>query len=115
MAIAAIIAAAALLIWGIRIDHHPTRRRNRSLRGDLLRIGFTGSTPAAYAILAAGLAIWMTGHWIWAFKHKGWRTTTRAGHLLLSWTPPPRIHLLKGCHTAPSRSAYPADQERWAK
>jgi len=73
MAIAAIIAVAALLIWGFGSIIARLAGAIAVFEG-LLRIGFTGSTPTACAILAAGLAIWMTGHWIWAFKHKAWRT-----------------------------------------
>ncbi|MCD2135937.1 hypothetical protein LQ424_29380 [Rhodococcus qingshengii] len=73
MAIAAIIAVAALLIWGFGSIIARLAGAIAVFEG-LLRIGFTGSTPTAYAILTAGLAIWMTGHWIWAFKHKAWRT-----------------------------------------
>ncbi|MDJ0106294.1 hypothetical protein QM646_07735 [Rhodococcus erythropolis] len=70
MAIAAIIAVAALLIWGFGSIIARLAGAIAVFEG-LLRIGFTGSAPAA---LAAGFAIWMTGHWIWAFKHKAWRT-----------------------------------------
>ncbi|WCT06245.1 hypothetical protein [Rhodococcus qingshengii] len=73
MAIAAIIAVAALLIWGFGSIIARLAGAIAVLEG-LLRIGITGSTPAAYAILVAGLTIWMTGHWLWAFKHKAWRT-----------------------------------------
>ncbi|QIP43472.1 hypothetical protein G9444_6229 [Rhodococcus erythropolis] len=53
MAIAAIIAVAALLIWGFGSIIARLAGAIAVFEG-LLRIGFTGSTPTAYAILTAG-------------------------------------------------------------
>lgn len=34
-----------------------------------------GDTSAGtYKLLAFGIAAWLVGHWIWAFKHKTWRS-----------------------------------------
>lgn len=110
MAIAAIIAVAALLIWGFGSIIARLAGAIAVFEG-LLRIGFTGSTPAAYAILAAGVAIWMTGHWIWAFKHKAWRT-----RLALTAYSLPGLHRLAPIATnhstkqAPRTAVWPSNQ-----
>ncbi|WP_154606763.1 hypothetical protein [Rhodococcus sp. AQ5-07] len=103
MAIAAIIAVAALLIWGFGSIIARLAGAIAVFEG-LLRIGFTGSTPTAYAILGAGLGIWMTGHWIWAFKHKAWRT-----RLALTAYSLPGLHHLAPIPTnhTPNRPSLP--------
>ena len=112
MAIAAIIAVAALLIWGFGSIIARLVGTITVFEG-LLRIGFTGSTPAAYTILAAGLAIWMTGHWIWAFKHKAWRT-----RLALTAYSLPGLHHLAPIPTnratkqAPRTAVWPSNQSK---
>lgn len=58
MAVAALIAIAALLIWAF--GSTVTR--------------FTGAGPLSVAILTTGIAAWLLGYWIWAYKHKTWRT-----------------------------------------
>lgn len=30
--------------------------------------------PSAGWYLLAGIGLWLFGHWLWAFKHKSWRT-----------------------------------------
>ena len=42
----------------------------------LLRIALadTAREPARYVWLAAGVAIWLLGHWMWAYKHRTWRS-----------------------------------------
>ncbi|GEM_PF-3417144 len=111
MAIAAIIAVAALLIWGFGSIIARLAGAIAVFEG-LLRIGFTGSTPAAYAILVAGLAIWMTGHWIWAFKHKAWRT-----RLALTAYSLPGLHHLAPIPTnhttrpAPTTAVWPSNHK----
>jgi hypothetical protein len=30
--------------------------------------------PTRYVWLAAGIAIWLLGHWMWAYKHHTWRS-----------------------------------------
>lgn len=73
MAVAALIAIGALLIWAFG---SVTARLVGALIvfEGLLRIGFTGAGPLSVAILATGIGAWLLGHWIWAYKHKTWRT-----------------------------------------
>lgn len=43
----------------------------------LLRIALADTArdqPTRYAWLAAGIAIWLLGHWMWAYKHRTWRS-----------------------------------------
>ncbi|GAF46462.1 hypothetical protein [Rhodococcus wratislaviensis] len=73
MAVAALIAIGALLIWAFG----PITARLIGaliIFEGLLLIGFTGAGPLPVAILASGIAAWLLGHWIWAYKHKTWRT-----------------------------------------
>lgn len=107
MAIAAIIAVAALLIWGFGSIIARVAGAIAVFEG-LLRIGFTGATPVAYMLLTAGFLIWMTGHWIWAFKHKAWRT-----RLALNVYSLPAIHNLAPIPTnrrkvAPAEPIWPS-------
>ncbi|GCE40988.1 hypothetical protein Rhow_004631 [Rhodococcus wratislaviensis] len=30
--------------------------------------------PANFLTLATGIIIWLAGHWLWAYRHKTWRT-----------------------------------------
>ncbi|ANS32677.1 putative membrane protein (plasmid) [Rhodococcus opacus] len=73
MSVAALIAIGALLVWAFGSI---TARLVGALIifEGLLRIGFTGPGPLSVAILAIGVAAWLLGHWIWAYKHKIWRT-----------------------------------------
>ncbi|QSE87908.1 hypothetical protein JWS13_04150 (plasmid) [Rhodococcus pseudokoreensis] len=73
MAVAALIAIGALLIWAFGSI---TARLIGALIifEGLLRIGFTGAGPLPVALLATGISAWLLGHWIWAYKHKTWRT-----------------------------------------
>ena len=73
MAVAALIAIGALLIWAFGSI---TARLIGALIifEGLLRVGVTGAGPLSVAILAIGVAAWLLGHWIWAYKHKTWRT-----------------------------------------
>ena len=73
MSVTALIAIGALLTW---VFGSITARLIGTLIifEGLLRIGFTGAGPLSMAILATGIAAWLLGHWIWAYKHKTWRT-----------------------------------------
>ncbi|NMM92531.1 hypothetical protein B2J88_51310, partial [Rhodococcus sp. SRB_17] len=43
----------------------------------------------AWQYLAAGIALWLAGHWLWAYKHQAWRN-----HLALNLFSQPLIHHL---------------------
>ncbi|KAF0957355.1 hypothetical protein [Rhodococcus sp. T7] len=73
MAVAALFAIGALLIWAFGSIAARLIGALIIFEG-LLRIGFTGPRPLSVAILATGVAAWLLGHWIWAYKHKAWRT-----------------------------------------
>ena len=58
----------------------------------LLRIALADNAhdqPARYAWLTAGIAIWLLGHWMWAYKHRTWRSS-----LALKAFSAPGIHRL---------------------
>ncbi|MBC2644396.1 MULTISPECIES: hypothetical protein [unclassified Rhodococcus (in: high G+C Gram-positive bacteria)] len=97
MAVAALIAIGALLVWAFG---SVTARLVGALIifEGLLRIGFTGAGPLSMTILAAGVAVWLLGHWIWAYKHKTWRT-----RLALNAYSLPGLHHFApiGTHRAP--------------
>lgn len=42
----------------------------------LLRFAFTDNArqPTHYMWLAGGIGLWLFGHWIWAYKHRSWRS-----------------------------------------
>jgi hypothetical protein len=73
MSVAALIAIGALLIWAFGSITARLIGALIAFEG-LLRIGYTGAGPLSVAILATGIGAWLLGHWIWAYKHKTWRT-----------------------------------------
>jgi hypothetical protein len=40
----------------------------------LLRISSDHASPRMWAFVGVGVALWLFGHWLWALKHKLWRT-----------------------------------------
>lgn len=100
MAVAALIAIAALLIWAF--GSTVTRFIGAIIIFEgLLRIGFAGAGALSVAILTTGIAAWVLGHWIWAYKHKTWRT-----RLALNAFSLPALHHLAPIGT--NRSPRPA-------
>lgn len=55
----------------------------------LIKLTNDGTDIHAWQYLAAGVAIWLAGHWLWAYKHKAWRN-----HLALNLFSQPLIHHL---------------------
>lgn len=73
----ALIAIVALIAW--TVGSFLARLVGALLVLDaLLKLTTIGVNPAAFVTvaeyLAIGIAVWLLGHWIWAFKHRTWRT-----------------------------------------
>ncbi|WJJ14660.1 hypothetical protein P9990_27150 (plasmid) [Prescottella equi] len=73
MALAAIIALVALFAWAFGSIIARVAGGILVLEG-LLRFAIGQSGAGAWITLGAGFAIWCFGHWIWAYKHKTWRS-----------------------------------------
>ncbi|MFF0818364.1 hypothetical protein ACFYVR_24940 [Rhodococcus sp. NPDC003318] len=57
----------------------------------LLRFAITDNArqPAHYGWLATGVGLWLFGHWMWAYKHRTWRSS-----LVLKAFSTPGLHRL---------------------
>ncbi|MGO4203636.1 hypothetical protein AB4Z09_18165 [Rhodococcus sp. TAF43] len=73
MALAAIIALVALFTWAFGSTIARVAGGILVLEG-LLRFAIGQTGAGAWTSLVAGLTIWGLGHWIWAYKHKTWRS-----------------------------------------
>lgn len=40
----------------------------------LIQLANSGNSVASYRLLAIGAAVWIAGHWLFAFKHRVWRS-----------------------------------------
>lgn len=40
----------------------------------LFDLSQNGNSLGSYQLLGTGIVIWLAGHWLWAFKHKNWRS-----------------------------------------
>ncbi|AWK76974.1 hypothetical protein CBI38_36825 (plasmid) [Rhodococcus oxybenzonivorans] len=100
------LALAALAAWAVWVFGSGLARFAGAvlILVSLLRLATHTADPRAFPTLAAGMGLWLAGHWLWAIKHKLWRS-----QLALNIYSLPGLH-----HLAPIATNHTRRPSKWA-